>query len=508
MRAAAGTQVSDGALSRRTGPRRAGRVALALGLLALAVASWFALTGTPPPAKHVTLTSGAADTSRALVARALAREVSALGTEVEIVGEASEGVELAGVDSGSVDFALVSGAFRIERFPNVRLVSPLYVEALHLLVKKELPESIGASLAGLRGRAVDVGPLDGASAGLAAAVLEFAQVPLAGDAAPGGVVLRSLDLAQLETLIERGDPKAMPDAVFHLATVPSKVAQKLLDSGAYRLEPLPFADAVRMSALVREESMEGLAAEIERALVTSAVIPGFVYGTDPPSPPESLPTLGMRLLLVANRRVSPETVARFLEATFDTRFARIVEPPLDRSVLALPRRLRLHPGTTEFHERGQPVITADSVADLSNTLSVLGALVGGSIFLWSAWQQRRRARTDALFGAYIQRVAEVERKAVEIELSAGLEIEPLIALQRDLLQLQGEALERFAAGELGGQTMLSDLLAPVNAARDHVGDLLLHVRENIEEMAESQGRTPGALWLEAVAKATRTKSAS
>jgi hypothetical protein len=36
-----------------------------------------------------------------------------------------------------------------------------------------------------------------------------------------------------------------------------------------------------------------------------------------------------------------------------------------------------------------------------------------------------------------------------------------------------------------------------------VAELLLHVRENIEEMAESEGRTPRALWLEAVAKATK-----
>jgi hypothetical protein len=154
------------------------------------------------------------------------------------------------------------------------------------------------------------------------------------------------------------------------------------------------------------------------------------------------------------------------------------------------------------------VITPDSVDELSNTLSVLGALVGGSIFLWSALQQRRRARTDALFGAYILRVAEVERKALEIELTAGLEIEPLISLRRELLQLQSEALGRFSAGELGGQETFSNLLAAVNASRDHVGELLLHARENIEESAESQGRTPGALWQEAVAKATRAKSAS
>jgi NMT1-like family len=488
-------------VSPRRGSRRAGALALGLGLLALAAAVGFALSRERPAAERVTLTAGAAGTSRSLVARSLAREVEDLGTQVEIVEESSEQTELSNVDSGSVDFGLVSGAFRIEPFRNVRQVAPLYVEALHLLVKNELAGSIDASLAGLRGRTIEVGPRNGASAGLAGAVLAFAEVPLASGAGAAGVTLTSLEPRELEELARSGAAEKMPDALFHLGTVPSRVAQTLLDTGLYRLVPLPFADAIRMSALVRDDPRHGLAAEIERSGVVDSVIPGFVYGTDPPSPPEAIHTLGTRLLLVAHQSVSPETVGRVLEAVFRSRFARIVEPPLDRSLLALPRRLRLHPGTLEFEKEGKPVITADNVDEFSNTLSVLGALVGGSIALWSAWQQRKRARANQLFGEFMLRVAEVERKAVEIELSASQELPPLVALQRDLLQLQGEALERFASGELGGQSALADLLAPVNAARDHVGDLLLHVRENIEEEAQAQGRPPGAVWQEAIAKA-------
>ena len=91
-RAAAGAQMSSDARPRRARPRRAGTLALALGLVALAAALWVAVADAPPPAKHVTLTSGAPGTSRAVVARALAREVS--------------------------------GAFQIERFPQVRQVAP------------------------------------------------------------------------------------------------------------------------------------------------------------------------------------------------------------------------------------------------------------------------------------------------------------------------------------------------------------------------------------------------
>ena len=66
---------------------------------------------------------------------------------------------------------------------------------------------------------------------------------------------------------------------------------------------------------------------------------------------------------------------------------------------------------------------------------------------------------------------------------------PVISLQRDLLQLQNEVIERFAAAEPGNQATLSDLLAPANAARNHVGDLLLHLREAIEEMAQPERRS-------------------
>src|SRR5262245_29789249 len=356
--------------------RRAGTVALVFGLLALAGAvGFFALSHEPPASARVTLTSGAPESSRAAVAHVLAREISALGTEVEIIAEASEGAELSNVDSGRVDFALVCGAFRAEQFQNVRQIAPLYVEALHLLVKNELAGSIDASLAGLRGRAIDVGPLDAASAGLAGAVLAFAQLPLAESGTPGGARLLALTPRELFELARGGAAAPLPDAVFQLGTIPSRLVQALIDSRRYRLVPLPFADAIRMSALVHHDSPRGLSGEIERSAVVDTVIPGFVYGTDPASPPDPLHTLGTRLLLVAHKGVSRATVERMLEAIFHSRFARIVEPPLDRSVLDLPRRLRLHSGTLEYKKQGQPMITADNVDEFSNTLSVLGALV-------------------------------------------------------------------------------------------------------------------------------------
>jgi TRAP-type uncharacterized transport system substrate-binding protein len=482
---------------------RPGRFALAFGCLALAAALYLAARGEQPAASHVRLSAGEIGTTRFLVASALARELKRHGVEVEVVAARNTEVEFAEVDDGSVDFGLVSGAFRIEAFANVRQVAPLYVEALHLLVKQEVVDPVDASLAGLRGRSIDLGPDHSATAGLAAAVLDFAGLRSRDQDGAGGFVRRSHSPGEIESLVAQGDRDALPDAIFHLATVPSIVAERLIREGGYRIEPLPFADAFRLSSLLEVTPPTGAAAEIERPFVVDTLIPAFAYGTDPASPPGPLHTIGTRLLLVANKGVSPETVSRFLDAAFASRFAHVVEPPLDHALLHLPPRLALHEGTLDYKNRDKSVITEDSVANLSNTLSVVGAFVGGTIFLLSAWRQRRQARTDELFGSYMLRVAEVARKAVELELSASIELGPLMALQRDLLELQGEALERFAAGELGNRATLSNLLAPLNAAREHVGELLLHVRQNIEERADEEGRTPRALWLEAVAKATK-----
>jgi hypothetical protein len=41
---------------------------------------------------------------------------------------------------------------------------------------------------------------------------------------------------------------------------------------------------------------------------------------------------------------------------------------------------------------------------------------------------------------------------------------------------------------------------PTVAARDHVGELILYVRDNLEERADPEGRPTTAVWAEAIEK--------
>jgi TRAP-type uncharacterized transport system substrate-binding protein len=464
-----------------------------LGLAAVAVVLAVDARTPRPPARALSLSPGPLTTSRALIARELAEAAAHRGLEIRLVEVPSAAQELHEFESGQIDLALVSGAYVADPQEHLREVTPLYVEALHLLVRRELAPAVGVGLGGLRGLGVDLGPPGSTNAALARSVLAFAGLP-----ADEAGTTHELELAELVARGERGEWSALPDAIFHLGTVPSTIALRLLRSGRYELVPLPFADAFRLGRLLSDASLLPAPARIDRDQVVDTVVPPFTYGVDPPDPPEPLHTLGTPLLLVGHASVPSDSIELLLEAVFESRFARSAQPWLHRSVLEAAPRFRHHSGTRAYLARYRPFVTGSEIDKLNNSLGIAGALVGGLLFAWQWRRQRVRDRLDAAVGDYLLRVADLERRIAALELSASLELEPLAELRRELLQLKSEALERFAAGELGSHATIADLLTPINSARDQIADLILHVRENLEQQAEAEGRSAGALWSEAI----------
>jgi hypothetical protein len=312
---------------------------------------------------------------------------------------------------------------------------------------------------------------------LASNVLRLAGITAASPGNPGGFQPQSVRPTEIDHFLPEGRRNELPDAVFHLATVPSKVALKFIQRANYRLVPIPFSDAFRLSAIVSEDPLDDNDRQIERLFTQDVVIPPFTYEIEPPVPTAAIHTLGAPLLLVANDAVSPATVERVMDVIFDSRFARFQQPPLDRSLLSLPARMTLHPGSANFREREHPLLTADDVDTLSNSLSVLGAVIGALLFLREVRRQRKHTMRHSLFASYLARIAAIERQLTEIELSANLDIPTLSSLQRELLELKSEALEKFSTGAIPSESTLVDLLGPINNARDHIARLLLCARE-------------------------------
>ena len=479
-------------------PRRRGVLMLIIGIAGVCAAFGLLWRGAEPAAR-IELTAGYEGTTRSLVAHALCDEVTAHGTRCEVVETGSSQAEIESVGTGAIELALVSAVYRSEHpDPHVRIVAPLQMEALHLLVGRELADGVDAGLAGLRGKEVDLGPSGSAGASLAADVLAFAEIEPATAERPDGYIARNIGVGDLQARAESGDRAGLPPAIFHLGTMPSRVVESLVRDAGYVLVPLPFAESFRLQAILEDDASHG--ASRGRRLVSEATIPPFLYEAKPAVPAAPLPTLGVRLLLLGHDRVSSATIGRVLESTFDTRFAHLLHPSLDHSLLLTVPRHELHAGTLDYLARREPAITGEAVSDLSNSLSVLGALAGGGAFLFQGFRQRQRAQRESLVANHLRRVAGIERRIVEAELGASLELDTLISVQRELLLLKSQVLDHFTSGALGDPSTLSSVLDPIDAAREHVGELLLHIRDQLEDKAQSEGRTSTAVWNEAVAE--------
>jgi hypothetical protein len=234
---------------------------------------------------------------------------------------------------GAVDFALVSGRCE-SRLRDVRGVAP--PTSRRCISWWELAESVATSLTALRGRTVDLGGPGTTTAGLATAVLAFAEVRPGDGTTADGYVARNLKARELVALLDRGDRNALPDALFHLATVPSMIALRLVRSADYRLVPA-FAEAFRLP----RSSPRTHASCRDRASAHAGYRHlAFSYQIEPPAPGEDLHTVE-RLLLVAHERF-PRTVGGARAAR--PRFARMYRELLDRLMFALTPRM--HPGTT------------------------------------------------------------------------------------------------------------------------------------------------------------------
>jgi hypothetical protein len=383
--------------------------------------------------------------------------------------------------------------------PVLRQVATLHVEPLHLLVKAELHPDVARNLSALRGKVVNLGEPGSGSRLLSAEVLEFSRLRAGAD-----FVASDLGYAELE---HEGDRARLPDAVFTVSTLPSPVARRLVNRHGYRLVPLRFLEAFALGALDRDESshaplsQDGL--RIDRRHVYDATIPPFMYEIEPGVPPEPIHTLGTRLLLVARRDVSAGAIRRVLDVVFNSPFAQVIQPPLDAKLLELQPELPWHDGTTDFIRRSSPLIAGDVIDLLEKEVSIIGVLAGGILCLVQWLRRRSRWRRERGFEAYILKVAAIEQRALELSRAPALDLPALLQLQDDLTRIKGEALQRFADGELDGEALMSGFLVHISDVRDFLVRLILHQRDNLEDQARAVHRRPETLWVEALAETDR-----
>ena len=428
------------------------RAALVLGLVALAAAALFLLL--PRAGRHaLRISAGDLLGRRAAIARALGEETSGRGLTLDLV-EAPGSLEvIERIQRRELDLGLVQGGLEVG--PDVREVTALALEPLHLLVR---PESEIYDIGDLEGRTVQLSPPGSGTRALALSVLG-----MVGLTPEDGFTEVSHTQAELSEMA----PEALPDAVFTVSSLPSSTATFLVEERGFQLLPLPFAEAM---------AVENLAIHV-------GTIPAYTYGVDPAMPRQDLPTLATRMIVVAHRDAPEAAIRTLLASLHSERFLRAanLRPP-DDSLLEQPE-LPLHAGTIAWLHRNDPVLTSDGIQGLESLRSFLVSLVIAAILLYRWYQQRSRHGLDA----YFAEVTQIDAEALEAERSPTLDLSRLLALRARLGDAKRRALAAFTAGKVHSDELLSSFLTHVTDVRSHLNSMILHERERIEKKARALG---------------------
>ncbi len=446
------------------------RLALALALGAAVITVVTLVLALRAPHLVVRMSAGDAAGRRHEIAVVLRQHLEARGVEVVLEPTEGSAAALARIADGRLDVALVQGGLQYD--DRVREVAPLTMEPLHLLVRDPAILRIDD----LRHRRVDLGPEGSGTRALALELLglvhmrpgrDFEEEPLAYEE------LRSKPVDQL------------PDAFFHVSTMPSPVAEFLLRRRGYRLLPLPYAGALHLRDVGVREGR----------------IPAFAYGVSPAHPDAEIPTLATRMLVVARDDTDRDAVRAILEVVGSEAFARdaLLPERLTTETLAQPE-WQLHEGALEWQQRNDPLITPAIIDSVESLRSFLVSLVVALFLGWRWW----RARQQLGFEQYLHQVTELEREVLALELAADLDLPRLLQIQRRLGALKNEALEGYGGGRIGSADLLNSFLAHVTDVRSYLNALVLHERERLEKKArraqDHEDEVMRELWRDAIGK--------
>ena len=341
--------------------RGLGLAALGLAALALAIAAGVrGLVARGP--MRVTMTSGVPEGVRNQLLQTLILEALPHGLIIESVPTEGSDDALAKVEAGKLDYALVLGGRDFSRFRNVRQVAGLHLEPMNLLVKSEHAGAVAKHLGALRGKVVDLGGgPESATYHLSREVLALVGLR------PGDYDARTTGPA---AVVQEPDPARLPDALFITAAPPSSFVQTLVVKNKYQIIAFPFHEAFVLGALAQDQSRVAADSVVRREYIYDSVIPAACYGIDPPVPPEAIHTLGMRLLIVANKDQRSDVVERLLDAVFTTRIAKLVQPQLDTIRMEMAPELTWHPGALSYLRRNQPLLTGEFISQVANAFTI------------------------------------------------------------------------------------------------------------------------------------------
>jgi len=459
-------------------PRLRGRRSLAYAvvailLIALIACVWITISILRPsqPRTHRLLLATDVVPLRVHLAEQIRAEGGRHHLDIELSSKQYGALDSLNLVDSPNDFklALVPGGITAREYPNVRMVTTLTSEPLHVFVRSELG---GKEISALRGKRVNLGPATTASHHLAREVLAFAGLtPSAAtgytiETTPPDELYRELGRMELLAGPERARAlEKLPDGVVFLAPLHSMLGRRLATIAGYQLLSLPFAEAFCVDRL---NPPNGEGVRVNRTVLTRGDIPPYTYGSEPAVPARGCTTIQVPLLLVAQADTDPEAVVRLLETIYDSPMTSAIRPPpLRDQVHPFP----LHPGTEQYLHRNDPVVTPQLAETFGKVAGGIGAFASGLLALYTFLRLRKLNR----FEAYYREIGSIEL------IARGLEMDPDAPTAPDALRTHLEArlsdlkcrvLADFAEGGLKGEGLVAGIIALINDTRESLARTL------------------------------------
>jgi TRAP-type uncharacterized transport system substrate-binding protein len=402
---------------------------------------------------HLTMTTGSfSGANYDLATQYLVPAAKEHHVDLTMVQSGGSEATLDAVESGKVQVAIVDGGLSHAGRGDVREVAPIYLTALHVLMKKDIYDQLelsGDIRAAFLGKTISISDPGSGTYTYSKIILDYLGI------APKDYIAKPESVAFLTN--PQTPASAIPDIVFAASLLPSPVAVRLVHDFDYRLYPLDFVDAFRL----QDKAAYGVP------------IPKGAYGVSPEVPPTDIVTLGRRLLIVTNKNVPDQAIKQLTAAIFESDFAKVDDPPLTLKQFDLLPEFPRAPGALAYVASQTP-ISQDTINNAVLYLTGIAAwltVVPGLIFLVRR-PLSRRIRQMASLKDYIVQVTDVEAAVFDWEESGSTSLARPLELRRRLARLKLEAMDLYKQGRIEDPNLLEGFLAHLTDLRIHLDSLL------------------------------------
>lgn len=421
------------------------------------------------------VSTGRTVTRRHQLAEQLRDSSHSVGLHLDLISTPGSEAALHMVESGELDLAIVSSGILSGGKANVRELAALSVEPVHFLVRKELADKGGMLRDMIRGKRVNLGEQGSSDYAIAKEVLAFAHLKPGTENAAGDFIATHWSQEDLVNRANEIDTatgaekarliNALPDGMVLVVSMPSKVVQELIEAADYRVMTLPFARAFILNTNRNETNLN---TAVDHSYIEMTSIPGGSYLGTRPAPMQDCETIGLRLLLVANKNVPAGAIYRLMGKVFEGEFARKYKPtnPTEKD-----SPYDVHLGALAYLNRNKPYILNEVIEVGKKVMSVFGLFSAGALSFFALL----RTRKNKSAGDYLNEIRQIELIARGLE-SDSEAPRDTVALARHLderlAKLKSELIHACCNKEFKNEMMLLNILTILVDTRQQVAGLL------------------------------------